>query len=804
MKKSTFALAFFMLSFKLTALCQADGSVLSNIVLKLQSFYSGHIIEKAYLQFNKSHYAVGDTIYFKAYVTSGEEHLLSGQSSVLYVDLIDPQTRISQSIKLQLKNGLAWGDFALLDSLRRGNYRIRAYTKLMMKEPGTCFFDQLIPIDSGIGGTTVGNVSQKVDKPDLQFFAEGGELLNGVESKLAFKAINADGLGINVKGVMIDNTGKTVTSFASSHLGMGVFNFTPEDGKTYKANVTFADGSQTTVDLPATVANGIVLAIDNSDSTKLSLGFYCSKSYFDQNNGKVFGLVMNSGVAVSKVSFKLSNQLFAVDLKKNQFKTGIEQFTLFSPSGEPLSERLAFIQHNDMLKLNVRSDKTAYKPREKVSISLNAKKLSDSVAAGHFSVSVIVENKMPSDDENSILSWMLLSSDLKGYIEQPNYYFTNVNGETQANLDILMLTQGYRRFTWNDLLAGKYPAIAFQPEKGLDIKGVVTSPDGKPLAGEKVNLICIDGGPMLSQTTDTAGRFDFTNMDFTGSSHFMIKAASSKNKALIAWHPERAEAVDPNTKLPQRLFAFDSLMDVALQSRKASTTYALKNARPIKEAGPIDTRDESPTRSRYGRADQVIKHADLQGSGILSDHLNGLLNGVTFTGDLTSTDHKTPYLTAAQNLTGNPPMQVIVDGTALPLGSGVDDIDINDVEAVEVFKNSGASAFGSQGGAGVLYITSVAHGSQSGNGGIAAGILPVTVQGFYKARQFYTPKYDHLGDQKNINNAIFWEPELITDKSGNTSFEFFNADATGTYRIVIEGIDEKGNLGRRVYRYKVE
>jgi len=814
MKKIAPALLLFMLAISSRGFCQQDNAAADNVAAKLQSFYTGHIVEKAYLSFDKPYYLAGDTVYFKACVTSGEKHQPSLQSVVLYVDLINPQRIIKKSIKLELQNGLAWGDFALPDTLAGGNYRVRAYTKLMKSQRGSLFFDQVIPVASISSITSPLTVSSPlIQKPDLQFFPEGGQLLTGVETRVAFKALSGDGLGINVKGVIVDNTGKTVGSFASAHLGMGTFMITPEAGKTYSAHATFADGSQSTINLPNVWENGIALALDNRDTAKLTLGIYASPVFFEQNKGKAYSLIMNSGASFSRASFKLNNQLFAVDLKKSQFRTGIVQFTLFSPDGQPLSERLVFIQHKDMLNIELSSNKPVYKARENVSVSLGAKMRADSISPGHFSVSVTDESKVPFDERSgsSILSWMLLTSDLRGYIEQPNYYFDTPGADAQANLDVLMLTQGYRRFNWPELLAGKYPIVTFQPEKALNITGSLATTDGKPIINGRLNMVSAGGGAPLTTTSDSLGRFDFKNLAFNGNTYFILTpvGVKGKNIPVISWLKDSPEPVGTDGNPGWRQYTTDSLMAVSLQNRKTQPGNSIKNSTGISESGAVRNIVQSSARSKLGRADQVVRHEDIGSNGILSDHLNGLLNGVTFTGDPFATDHKTPYLSAAQVVgpSGNPPMLVIVDGVQLQLGSGVDEVDINDVETVELFKNSSSSVFGSRGGAGVIYITTISRGASSATKQAAAGSLGITAPGYYNARTFYTPKYNHPNDNanlKDLRSTIYWNPELVTDKAGNTTFDFYNADGAGTYRIIIEGIDEKGNLGRQVYHYKVQ
>ncbi len=831
MRKLTFVIFFILTVFNLTAFCQGDNMVLKNTVVKLQSFYSGHTIEKAYLHFDKPYYVAGDTIYFKAYVTFGEQHELSRQSGVLYADLIGPRNNIYKSIKLQLKDGLAWGDFALADSLVKGIYKIRAYTQLMKNVSGSAIFEQPVPI----GSFNYPKPDNKAleNKADLQFFPEGGDLVYGLNSKVAFKAINSTGLGLNVKGVVTDNDGKTITSFASTHLGMGFFNLTPEEGKTYKADVTFADGTQHTFNLPAPAASGIFFNITNEDPDKLTLGISCNSAFYSQNQNKEFNVVINSGVAVSSASVKLNNPLLAINLSKKQFRTGVMQFTLFSPAGEPLTERLVFIQQPDLLKLKINSDKTSYSAREKISFSLNAMNKSDSLVAGHFSVSVIDEGKVPIDEnkENTILSWLLLSSDLQGYIEEPNYYFANINKETQANLDVLMLTQGYRRFTWKKLLNDGYPQQPAQPENELEIKGLVTTLRGKPIERGKVNLVSIEGGPMLTQITDKDGRFDFIKLSFTDSARFILKAATEKDRS----DTRIKYLVDPPEKISMKTYqqsfaGFDSLMANSLRNRRMQQESVVKygkiTGRLLKEVKIKETKENPFEAVRIpGEADQLLNRSDIQSEGRLSDCLNGKLVGVTFVQDETTLIN-TPYLSipvglgsgvqskldpahpnaTAGTFKGNPPMLIVVDDVKQPKEYRIDDVNLNDVEKVEVFRYASTTIFGPGGGAGVIYITTATGGGKASTRGNAVGILPITAQGFYKAREFYSPKYETglASKEPDLRSTIFWKPELVTDKTGNASFDYYNADGPGTYRVVIEGIDEKGNIGRQVYRYKVE
>ena len=253
MKKIIFSIAIFLAGFQVTAFCQNATEPITTAVSSLKTLLTDHMREKAYLHFDRPYscYVAGETVYFKAYVFMGERHEPTTISNVLHVDLVDKNDAVLRSISLQLTNGTGWGDFSLPDSLQKGVYRVRAYTQWMRNEKTPAYFDRSLSVSTINGVDRVaGNTTQGL-KPDLQFFPEGGTIVADVPSKVAFKAVGTNGLGIGVKGVVVDNDHQEVAKITTSHLGMGEFNFIPDLGKTYQAMVTFADGSQYTLPLPA-------------------------------------------------------------------------------------------------------------------------------------------------------------------------------------------------------------------------------------------------------------------------------------------------------------------------------------------------------------------------------------------------------------------------------------------------------------------------------------------------------------------------------------------------------------------------
>ena len=717
------------------------------------------------------------------------------------------------------------GRFCFADTLQSGNYRVRAYTQWMRNLGETDFFDRNIAIgalqNEHVPGRPASALLQVVNnRADVQFFPEGGRLVAGVRTKIAFKAIGLNGLGLDVKGIILNET-KKVDTFASTHLGMGYFYLTATEGESFKAKVTFADGTQNIVDLPKPEASGTSLTVDNNSIAKASITIESNAAYYKANQNKNFLLVIYSGGKLITVPYKLEDPISYLDVDKKLLQTGVARATLFSSEGEPICERLLFIQHYDQLNLSIHADKTAYTKREKVSLLLNEKNQFDSTISGHFSVSVIDESKVPKDENNerTILTDLLLTSDLKGYVEQPNYYFKDTSENARTNLDVLMLTQGYRRFEWKQVLDTNYTHLAYPPEKGLEIRGRVTKANGEPIADGTVTLVPSKGGPLLSTLSDKKGIFHFSNLIFPDTTHFVLSAVNSKgrNSTKLTFYTGKDEPVVCDSQQRGLQISKSTNMSAYLENSKNERNEQIKygggKGTVLKEVTvrAYKTDDQYRTQSfaGAGHADQVIHSGELEKvGGLLSTGLEGRLHGVGF-----SKVKGAPYLRGL----GNGPMLVIIDGVEMNMPDkdghmtpyDINTIPSSQVETVELLKYASSSIYGMTGGNGVLIITTKQGGERkSGNREVASnGVLPIAPTGFYKAREFYSPKYNYTNansKSSDLRSTIYWNPEVKTDKEGNASFDYYNADGTGTYRVVIEGIDNNGNLGRLVYRYKVQ
>ncbi|ASU36003.1 carboxypeptidase regulatory-like domain-containing protein [Mucilaginibacter xinganensis] len=802
---------------------EADSTLIKNINTKLDNYTASHITEKAYLHFDKPYYAAGDTIYFKAYVTSGNKHEPSTQSGVLYADLVGPDNKISNSIQLQLKQGSASGDFALADTLTNGSYRVRAYTKLMRNE--AVYYDQSVAIGSINRLPESGSIKKdlKNTNPDTRFLPEGGSLVTGVKSKIAFKAIATNGSGIEVKGTVLDNDDKEIVDFTSTHLGMGYFYLTPATGKTYRARLTYTNGKQDIAELPRSTDNGICMEI-TGENRSLNMKVSCSKLYYQNNKDKLFTLITYSGGSPFSLSFKLDKQEIVQTLSKKDLRMGIARSTLFSANGEPLCERLLFVQNDDLLKININSDRTVYNKRQKASIQLKINNGGEP-AAGSYSVSVTDEDKVKTDEaaEPTIINYLLLTAELKGYIEQPNYYFTNISDKTVEDLDLVMLTHGYRSFEWKKILessAGNVKQLTYLPEKGLEIAGYVKS-KGKAVPNASVKLFTKgNNGIILDTTANENGRFVFDKLSFGDTTKFVLQARAAKGGKEVDIE------VDKQVEVPkvEAMVTFGGQKEennivAYVQSSKQFYEEQKKygiNQQPlilkevlIKDRKKIEKHvAHSDNLNGNGAADQIITAKELEDlpCSRLIDCLQAKLLGIVFSDGmlfvkrLQNTD---PTKTSLYNI----PMLIIVDGTVVDYNI-FNSLNSNDIEGIEVLMGPHfAAIYGSQAAGGALIITTKRGRKTNNYYRYAPGVVTFMPKGFYKAREFYSPQYDNPKTNQKITDlrsTIYWNPNIITDKDGKASFSYFNADGKGTYRVVIEGIDADGNLGRQVYRYKVE
>jgi len=816
---------------------------LDKTLVNLQKMAMALPYEKMHIQFDKPYYSAGDTIYFKAYVVNGPKNRLTELSNVLYVELLnDDKNYVASYLKIQLVNGLGNGDFALPDTLTAGNYRVCAYTNWMRNNGPEYFFDKNIVIANVNAVTdsistqnitnnqslTINTDNKKLSKPDIQFFPESGQLVNGIPSKIAFKAIAKNGLGIDAEGNVTDDNNNVITKFASSHLGMGAFLITPGQGRKYQVNVVYSNGEKDTLMLPVALEKGFVLSVDeHADPNNLIITIR-GKGY--EHSGAV-NLIARAGGEIYLQGRGMPGVTnFRAMIPRDKLPPGIVQLTLFSATGEPLNERMVFIPDKDSIKLSVNTNSQKYATRQKVSVKINAINKYNIPVKGNFSMAVINRDKVPYSEEtdNSIWSDLLLSSDIKGYIENPGYYFVNPNIKTQADLDILMLTQGYHRYEWEKVMRDTIYKANFKAERGLSFEGYVKLQNNMPAANAKIRLLSTANGLLaLDTVTDKKGKFEF-DLDYDDNTKFALKILRLHKGAEA--HIELANKAPAYTAGKIKAGLYIPVSAVYLQNSRQKNeqnikyhlgphAVALKQVNIKAKVVSQKQRDinnavkHSANLNGKGNADQIVTADQIEGRGCtrLMYCLQALLRGVIF--DVTT---GWPYLPSAFTTKNGAivrlPMAIFIDGQVLDYHVDPDldhYIMINEIASIEILSSGGnLSIYGTQASGGVMLITTK-HGDNYSTKTEKDGTITVPPKGYYQPREFYSPKYtaiqNSLSNQlADLRTTIYWNPDIITDDKGNATVEYYNSDTKGNYQLLIEGIDANGNLCRQIFNYQVE
>jgi len=657
-------------------------------------------------------------------------------------------------------------------------------------------------------------LKQSLNDFDFQFFPEGGSFISGIPNQIGFKAVKSDGLGLDVKGTIVDGQNNEVSTFTTTNAGMGSFFITPENGKSYTAKITAKDGTVKSFPLPKQIESGIALQVINSNAEYINLKIMANTPFFEANKGKTFFIVtQNTNVVYYAAKANLASQVIIIKIPKKEIPSGIAQITLFNEAKEMLSERLAFVLHTTDMNLTLKSDLPTYKPRQKVKLSLDAKGTGLPIV-GDFSVSVIDETKVPVDEttETTILSSLLLTSDLKGYIEKPNYYFVKTDDKKLSDLDKLMLTQGYRRFAYADILQDKFPMVNYLPEQGINITGTLRDLTGMPIRKGAMRLMVTNKPISAEILTTNSGLFNFQNLAFPDSSQVVISAKYNANAAnlmiVLDGMPTAGNGKNPNVL--DQVTNIDTVMSAYLNNSQRQYRY-LRTLKEVEIKGNANIKKPS-------HAD----HSALSGLGMMPDHLitgdnfstcNFLLECLKARATGLTYNEEKFFVMRDYNTGGRTPVQVFINGNPVD-ARDLNTVSANEVESVEIFLNDALGtvdrAYGTKG---VLVVNTkkAPVGKKISKQELMdlipkRNIITYNPMGYTKEREFYSPKYlpNAVINSNDLRTTIYWNPKVITDEKGLASFDFFNADGKGTYRAVVEGFDKDGNIGRAVYRYTVK
>jgi len=477
-----------------------------------------------------------------------------------------------------------------------------------------------------------------------------------------------------------------------------------------------------------------------------------------------------------------------VNIPNDLFPSGVLHLLLLDAHLRPLSERLVLIRNDDQAKVDFRTDKDNYDKRSLVRAEVTLTNTNHEPLTGNFSVSVTDDSEVMSDTCNNILTSLLLTSDLRGHIECPTSYFSN-SATSSNKLDLLMLTQGWRRYDVPALIGGtlSHPATAL--EIGAQISGTVKNIlTGKAAAGIDVTIFSTNQKYFDRTKTDKNGRFYFINCDLPDSTQFIVHANPKRGLRRIEidqdFFPKRTlpavteEAIDRNV--------FSQYVN------KAEQKYTNENGMrmiQLKEVTITATAKRNPEYSSiyYETPDYSVTEEDIDKSHPnTTDDIYNLLRRIPGVRIINNHIEITPLNGSRLNRS---PI-IYVDGWP----ESISDIIPQNIAQIDVLKN--ASILGMRGANGAIFIY-----TRKGEIRLPTEqphVKFVTPLGYQMPVEFYSPKYDTPEARENseldLRTTIYWKPDVQTDDKGIAEFDFYTADSPSTYLVVIEGVTSDGKI----------
>lgn len=652
---------------------------------------------------------------------------------------------------------------------------------------------------------------------DITFFPEGGNLIADSENTVAFKAIDNNGNAIEVEGKIIDENGTEIQKFKTVHEGMGSFPLKVQKNKKYFATTSFRDINKQ-YELPSPMSTvGMKVSQKNSNLTIQLLG------YKNIDKDEALYIVAHTRGFLHFVE-KYNKKANKLELETKTLPSGILHLLVINDRKETLSERLVFCMNDDLTNVKRENTGERFGTRKQIPIRLSLSEIGGEIAeADNISVSVVDRKDVDPNVNPSILSTLLLSSDLKGYIANPNYYFEEEDQSRKQALDLVMLTHGWRRYNIPDVIKGRIEDPLYPIEIGQVISGKAKSLiRGKPITNSLISIISPNTGYTNTTTTDENGSFTFQGFEYADSARYIVKALTEKGSDRI----ELILDIDsfPNISSfppidPQLSGSWDTSENLINYINKAEQKYTLENGMRMINLRPIEVKGrrsviQYPTPysivadKRYTQED--IKERD-------ATSLEELLWSTHGT-NVTDTDL---HFTRAYGR----PAAIYVDGVyifregddmfleggmlsdqridytqGLIRGKLDDIVNFDAIESVEVFKPMMArSIFGSRGMNGVVSINTK-KGDAKVKDREVYNIKQIYPLGYQIPAEFYAPKYETAEEKSSpdpdLRTTIYWNPKLKTDKTGRVNFDFYSADSSGTYTMTVEGVTNEGQIIR--------
>jgi hypothetical protein len=620
---------------------------------------------------------------------------------------------------------------------------------------------------------------------DVKFFPEGGALLSIPHQNVAFKAQGADGFSKEVEGFLFNSKGNTLTNFRSEHNGMGIFTMNPVNNETYYVTVRTNDSITKRFDLPAIEPKGISIAMSHY---KQEIRYEIQKTEATEWPQKLFLLAHTRGKLA--ILQPINPKRTFGKMNDSLFTEGITHFMLIDEQGNALSERLIFVPDHKPNQWQITADQPTYGKREKVSLQIAAKDNEGNPVEGTFSVSITDRKSIQPDSlADNILSNLLLTSDLKGYVEDPAYYFLNQDARTLRSIDYLMMTHGWRRHKMENVL--RTPSLNFTNyiEKGQTISGRIMGFFGANVKKGPICVLAPKYNIIATTETDEKGQF-IVNTSFRDSTTFLVQARTKKGFAGVDILMDPPQYPVATHKAPYFNGATTFMEDYLMNTRDQYYMEGGMRVYNLKEVTVTAKRERPSSKSIYtgGINTYTVEEDRLQGYGQTAFDAASRLPSVTITNG-----------SEIHIRNNSEPAIIVIDDIVYEDASDIlKDIQVSDMSSISLLRGADAVILGPRASGGAVVIT--LKDPRNLPARPAQGIITYTPLGYSESVEFYHPTYD-TPEKKNaqrsdFRSTVYWNPELRLDAEGKATIEYYTPDSTAPEDIIIEGVDKNGKVCR--------
>lgn len=749
-----------------------------SLTKKFDAYRKQALQEKVYVRTDRAAYLTGEAMWFKIYCVDGYSNKPLDLSKVVYVEMLNEDNEPVLQRKVEMVDGIGSGSMFVPASLNAGNYRIRAYTNWMKNFSADQYFHSTVAIvNTFVKPAAPSNAAPTYD---AQFFPEGGDLIAGIRSKVAFRVTDKSGKGIDFHGAVLNEQNDTVARFKPTKFGIGSFHITPSASAKYRAVIVDQSGRRTTATLRDVKEFGYAMSVtESSEAINISV----ASSSPQDNFAPVYLFAQCRQMIVAKDLRTIQQGKTSFTINRSALPEGITHITLFDRTFKPVAERLYFKRPDKQVTLESKTEIVSYDTRSRVKVRVT------SSADANVSVSVYKNDSIPAPVNTNLYEYLWLTSDLKGNIESPEYYLSSTDTAVNRAVDNLMLTHGWRRFNWTSVLR-ETPSFTYLPEyRNHVIRGTVTDEKGQPANGV---LTYLASPQRFTRTfgsrSNAKGEIQFEVKDFYGTKKIYLQTnqrldSTFRLRLLNPFSDQYAQWPVASFVLPPTIGKQVLDRSVAMQVQDIYFRDQINKF----VIPPIDSLQF------YGPADEVYNLDDYTRFPIMEEVLREYVPGVMVRKKRDGF-HFMVVDKINKALFREDPM-ILIDGVPV--------FNVNEVMSFDPLKIKRLEVISREYYEGILSFPGLmsffTYGTDLGSFPIDRRALTMDYDGIQFQREFYSPVYEGSSEKQSRlpdpRTLLYWNPTLSTKKGETAQLEFYTSDVPGNYTVVVEGLSKDGSAG---------